>query len=162
MVEFDYEANRHRLIDSRGVRITAGLFKELADGDSSFTPTFSLADWRKTYVEVSDPTDYRAAKVLIGNWDHWLMLMQVARFAEEVKKWRIEVEVKLRSEAILSTIKHSKSIGGTAAAKWLAEGGYTSRDKRKKADKEEEAAIAKETKSKVKDDAERLGLSVVK
>lgn len=154
---FDYEKFKPVLLDSTGRRLTVGLFEELSDGDGSTKPVFKLADWRKVYVDIADPTDYEAAMVLIGNWEHWLALVENKRFYAELVKWRQEVDVKLKSAAIKNLVKQSKSDKGTAAAKWLAEHGYA--DKAKKTKKQEDADPDN---SRVGSDAKRLGLAIVK
>lgn len=157
-----YEANRSRFVDGRGVRITTGLFEELANPESSFRPTFKLADWRKVYVETEDPTGYTAAAKLMGNWEHWLLLAANPVFAAHLAEWNKEVEIRLRSKAVKQMIKHSSTPSGVAAAKWLAEGGFVERDKRSKAAREEEAQREKAVRGSVAADAARLGLTRVK
>ena len=150
MKSFDWEANKSLVTDSTGRRLTIGLFKELSDNPSA---PFSIADWRRIYVEIADPTDYKAAHVLIGQWEHWTMLTECKAFATELAKWRAEVEVKLRSEAIAELRKQAKTEKGTAAAKYLAgEAAPRGRPPKKKEDD-----AAPETK-RVADDARRLKL----
>ncbi|CAB4170152.1 hypothetical protein UFOVP1528_32 [uncultured Caudovirales phage] len=153
IAEFDYEKFKPVLVDATGRKLTVGLFEELADPATGIKPVFKLSDWRKVYIEISDPTGYEAAKALIGNWDHWLALINNQRFAAEVARWNTEVEIKLRCEAIAQMVKHSKSGQGTTAAKWLAEGGFTARDKRNKKDKQDE----EDTGQDVREHAKRLG-----
>lgn len=159
---YDYEANKSKLIDSRGVRLTVGLFEELNDGSSAVKPVFKLADWRKTFVETGDPTGYQAALELIGDWEHWQLIAKSPVFAQHLEQWKLEVEAKLRSEGIRQLMKQSKLPTGTAAAKWLAEAGFVERDKRKKGAKQDDDRAAKEAKLNVADDAKRLGLSLIK
>jgi hypothetical protein len=137
------------------------LFHELADPASTVAPVFKLSDWRTIYVDIADPTGYEAAKVLIGNWDHWQALVNNQRFAAELEKWNHEVEVKLRSQAVLQLVKQSRGPQGTTAAKWLAESGFVVRDKRSSRARADEESAIKETKGKVAADAKRLGLHVV-
>jgi hypothetical protein len=151
MKHYDYEANKAKLFDSTGRALTTGLF----DG------VFDKEEWHRLYVEAADPTEYDAAMVLIGNWEHWQVLRKSKTLAELFDKWRMEVEVKLRSEAIKSMVRHSKQMNGAAAAKWLAEAGFVERDKRTKKGKEEEKQIGASVSSQVQEDAERLGLKVV-
>lgn len=124
MTPYDWEANKHLLCDSTGKRLTIGLFEELADPSTAAKPVFKLEDWRKTYVEIADPSDYKAAMVLIGNWDHWQLLCNTKAFAEHLERWREEVAAKLRSEGVEQLRKQSRQPTGTAAARWLAENGF--------------------------------------
>lgn len=153
MTRFDWEANKHLVCDTTGRKLTVGLFEELSE---SGTGPFKLRDWRAVYVELADPTDYKAAMVLIGNWDHWLALRDNQRFYTELLKWREEVDVKLRSEAIDQLKKQSRGPQGTAAAKWLAEEGSAAKKRgpgRPAKEKEPE-----EVYDRSRSDAKRLGV----
>ena len=152
MKPFDWEANKARMCDSTGRKLTVGLFEELTDNPA--TAVFKLSAWRDVYVRVADPTDYRAAMELLGNWDHWLALCASRPFMAHLEQWRKEVEVKLRSEAIKELVGQSKGAKGTMAAKWLAENGWAPRDMRKKKDRNEE----QEVQGRVRGDAVRLGI----
>lgn len=143
---FDYIKFKPLVTDTTGRRLTLGLFKELSNEPSA---PFSIHDWHATYVRVSDPTDYKAAMELIGNWDHWLMLCECKGFAEHLAAWRKEVDVKLRSEAIDELKKQSRSDKGTAAAKWLAEEGSRATKRTPKQQPTEDRTAG---------DAKRLGL----
>ena len=119
---YDYEANRSLVTDSTGRRLTIGLFVELADSASGIKPVFRLSEWKRTYVELADPTEYKAAQALIGNWQHWLALTESPPFREHLDKWRDEVDVKLASEGVERLRKLAPK--NPQAAKWLAERGY--------------------------------------
>ena len=153
----DYESYKPVLLDSTGRKLTVGLFQELAEDKSK--AIFKLSDWRKVYVDIADPTDYEAALVLIGSWEHWLALVANKQFAAELEKWRAEVDVKLKSEALTELKKQSRSDKGTAAAKWLAENGYNPKKVgRPRKDKDEESDVPRN----VAADAGRLGIKLVK
>jgi len=159
----DYAANKHLFCTPTGKRLTVGLFFETARTEEvEAEPHFYLAEWRKRYVEIADPTGYIAAMELMGDWEHWMFLRTSKAFSAIMDGWDKEVEVKLRSAAIKNLIVNSKSEKGQASAKWLAEAGFKMNvDKRKKDVKLQEEAIVKEVASKVADDMERLGLKVV-
>lgn len=159
---YDYAKNKSKLIDSRGVRLTVGLFEELNDGSSGVKPVFKLSDWRKKYVELADPTGYQAAMELLGDWEHWLLIIKSPSFAPHLAQWNVELEIKLRSEGIKQLLKQCKLPTGISAAKWLAEAGFIERDKRTKKGKQEEEAAARDSKANVAADAKRLGLVSVK
>ncbi len=119
---YDYEANRASVTDSTGRRLTIGLFEELADPATGIKPVFRLSEWKRVYVELADPTEYKAAQALIGNWQHWLALTESPPFREHLDKWREEVDVKLASEGVEKLRKQAGK--NPQAAKWLAERGY--------------------------------------
>lgn len=152
---FDWEANKSIVTDSTGRKLTIGLFEELADGG---TPPFKLSDWRKVYIELADPTDYKAALTLIG-WDHWQALLKCKSFVEHLEQWRAEVDTKLRSNAIEELKLQSKGAKGTAAARWLAEQGGSATKRRVGRPASPEKQPEEHDRS--NKDAARLGLSVV-
>ena len=148
MKPFDWEANKAIVTDSTGRRLTVGLFEELSGPPAPFL----LSTWHRVYVDVCDPTDYKAAMVLIGQWEHWTMLLECKAFMVELEKWRKEVEVKLRSEGVIELRRQAKDIKGTAAAKWLAEQGVVKTKGRVPKNMEDNSA------AKIASDAKRLKL----
>jgi len=85
-----------------------------------------LADWRRRFIEIADPTEYRGAIELLGSWNDWQAFKRNwPTFKNKILiDWLAEVEVKLRSEAISNICEQALSDKGTTAAKWLAEGKY--------------------------------------
>jgi hypothetical protein len=152
---FDYEKDGHTLCDATGRRVTVGLFKELADPASAFKPPFTLKEWRKRYVAIADPTDYKAAMELLGDWEHWQLLMSKEAFAKEVAAWREEVHIKLKSLGIEEMKKQAKTPKGTAAAKWLAENGVVPKNRVGRPNKE---LKDDSNPSRARDDARRLSI----
>ena len=75
--------------------------------------------------------------------------------------WAKELEVKIRSGALLDMMRHAKSPNGASAAKWIAEGGFAEKVLKSKEAKKQEEAIKDEMASRVADDMERLGLKLV-
>lgn len=153
---FDYAAHKPLLCDSLGRRLTTGLFEELADPATATKPVFKLAEWRKRYVEIADPTDYKAAMELIGDWEHWTILVSNPVFKSHLEEWRKEVVVKLKSEAITELRKRAKTENGTAAAKYLADRGYEPKSAKGT------AKPKKQEEDRLSSDAARIGLKAVK
>lgn len=153
---YDWHAFKSLVCDSTGRKLTIGLFKELADSGSTIVPPFTIAEWRKVYVAIADPSDYEAAMVLIGNWEHWVALMNCKSFMAELTKWREEVLVKLRSAALANLVKQSQSDKGTAAAKYLIELGGVKATRGRPA--KEEPDDSRESNSQIRRDAARLGI----
>lgn len=102
----------------------------------------SLARWHEVFVEICDPTEYAAALELAGSWAEWnRMKLCWPGFKKYIEVWTDEVEIKIRSQAVMETIKQAKN-KDSSAAKWLAEGKY----KPKIAGRPTKAAIERETK----------------
>lgn len=160
MAHFDYSSIRHIVVDDFGRKIVLNLFTEFVRGE--FLPLWSLhKDWKPIYLEAADPTEYEAAMRLIGDWEHYQLIRNHPRIKPIMDAWAQEVEVKLRSNATLQMLKHAKAPNGAAAAKWIAEGGFTGRDMRKKADKAVEEEVKDEISARVAEDMKRLGMTVI-
>lgn len=130
------ELTRNDFVDSKGRYKTLSLFLEIAyDKDAIYT----LKDYDheyegKTYVslkrlflETSDPTEYSFATQYLGGWDHWQRLCNNKVLAQHIEKWRIELELKIRSEGVKHILKSARSKGNWLAAKFLAEKGWETR-----------------------------------
>lgn len=162
--------------DSQGRFLTRALFKEMSDPESrkKFSPEFTLKEnditgyksMRKLYLSFDDPTEYKFAQEVLGSWDHWQKLSNSTWFEDYINAWRFELEIKLRSQGI-KTMKDLATDKNKDAAKWLAQGGWnaTGKLKRGRPSKEEvegERKVQARMKQDVQDDADRLGIKVVK
>jgi hypothetical protein len=116
--------DRTKFLDGSGKRVILGLFKEFSRPDVKFKPVYTLADVKQAFLEARDPSEYSVAMVLLGDWEHWIEVRNHVLIKPHVDKWQAELEIKLRSEAIIQMRSHAKQQGGTAAAKWLADKGY--------------------------------------
>lgn len=150
-IEYDRSVFR----DVLGRRLTIGLFKE-TNVQKEKTPPFSLEDWRKVYVETRDPSEYKAAMALIGDWDHWLYLRESSVIKPYVDAWAVEMDALLKSEAMDALQALAKSPGGAAAAKWLAEGQYKEKKAVGRPKKEKDEPPASKDEQRIMQDAERL------
>ena len=112
------------LKDSSGKLLTIGLFKETAQRGQNMEPPFSLAEWKQVYLDCADPTEYRAAAALTGDWQHWQIVRNHHKLKHIFDFWKEELDMKLKSDAVMALIEASRQPGGTAAAKYLSEHGY--------------------------------------
>lgn len=131
-------------------RPTRGIFKEFG-GD------ILLDDWRKTFVETEDLTEYKGAMALVGDWKEWLRFKREwSSFQNIVDEWKEEIEVRLRSRAVAQLIKASES--SVDAAKWVAEGKFNRRKPGTptKAEKEREIKIQTKMTDAVEDEIARV------
>jgi hypothetical protein len=123
---------KNQLKDSIGNFRTLSLFYETNITDLS--PIFTLKDedhtvngktymsMKQLYLSFDDPTEWEFVQSVLGNWRHWQKIMGNKRLREYIDQWRMELEIKLRSQAVRNMVKHSKNRDG--AAKWLAEGSW--------------------------------------
>ena len=116
--------DRSKFQDKNGKNITVGLFKEWARVDVKFKPIYSLSDVKEKFMAAKDPSEYKAAMSVVGDWEHWQEIRNHPYIKPYVERWQEELAVLLRSEAIASMQAHARAPGGTAAAKWLADKGY--------------------------------------
>lgn len=122
---------------------------------------------RTTFVELNDPTGYKWAMKYLGDYEHWKYLMKAKWFREAYDVWIDELKTKLRSEA-LDTIKTIATNGQPAqalvAAKYLAsfEWEKASRGRPSKAEIQGELKRAAKAFEVEDDDAQRIGLRIIK
>lgn len=158
---------------------TQSLFYELSYNDPSDV-IFTLKEQDveahgKHYVSLhqlyvsmvpADPTEYSFAMTVFGSWDIWSAICKSPLVKPYVNKWRKEVEVKVKSQAIQAIAEEMRSGGRSSfsAAKLLLEKGWLDKDtasqaKRKLEAKEEEEQN-KQALSLLSEDAARLGIKV--
>ena len=125
-----------------------------------------LPSFRRLFLEIADPTGYRQAKELLGGWEHWLALCSSKWFSDYIDPILQELEIKLRSEAILAVYlimtKGEKS--ALPAAKIFMDGDFLEKRGKGRPSKQEiQAEVKKQARisERVKADAERIGLSVI-
>lgn len=116
---------------------------------------------RDTFIELNDPTGYKWAMEYLGSWEHWNILMKSTWFVEAYNVWIAELEMKIRSEAIirLQEIANGDSSQAISAAKYLATLDYKKASVRGRPSKEElkgEMARLVKLTSEEQDDYERI------
>lgn len=117
-----------------GVLFTKELFWELANNRDNAIYTLKDEDhaWQgrvfpslyRLYMEVGDITEYSFAVQHLYSWEHWKALSSAPFFQPFINKWREELEVRQRSEALANIMKASKGTTRDAfvASKYIAEG----------------------------------------
>ena len=114
----------------------------------------------------SDPTEYSFAMTVFGSWDVWSAICKSTLIKPYVNKWRKEVEVKVKSQAIQAIAEEMKSGGRSSfsAAKLLLEKGWLDKDNasqaKRKLEAKEEEEQNKQALSLLTEDAARLGIKV--
>ena len=64
-----------------------------------------LLSIKRLFLEANDPTEYEFATKHLGGWAHWKAIQGVKDLEHHIQSWRDELEVKVRSDAILRTCK---------------------------------------------------------
>lgn len=157
-----------KLSNRMGTRLTTGLFHETELDKSKVVYTLrdeaynGLPSAKAIYMEIADPTEYAAALAIVGSWNHWLRLLGNKLLLKHIEDWRVELEIKMRSEALLSVAKQSveKTASGLTAAKYIAEQGWLKGGKGRPSKEDVKAEIKKAARIKTQFDSDynRLGL----
>lgn len=166
-----YNPSNSRFRAGNGNFLTRGLFYETVGGDKS-TVLYTLKDFdhhnypslSRLYIEESDPTEYLFAKKHLDSWAHWEDLLGNTWFEEYITRWRRELEVKIKAQALVRIFDAGRSPDtktAFAANKYLLEGRWTPSETKKvgRPTKEAIAAEAQRLASindKIKQDYERL------
>jgi hypothetical protein len=84
-----------------------------------------LVNFRKEYVKLGDPTGYKLANAYLEDFSHWQLLMKAPWFKKAKAVWDLELDAKLKSEAMeaIKLIADSGSVSPAVqlqAAKFLA------------------------------------------
>ena len=167
-----YPEHKAVLKDSRGRYRTQSLFEEFKHVTPAYEPLWtlreegSLPSLRALYMEISDPTEYAFAIEAFGSYKQWLKIKNNKSIQTWMDDWAFELEVKIRSDGIRGVAEEAK--GGKAkfnANKAMAEGFWSKQSHRGRPTKlevERERKIAAKLDAEFADDADRIGLSVVK
>src|SRR5690606_3854127 len=71
----------------------------LKDHDHAGYPSLYIA-----FMEAHDPTEYKFAVHALGGWEHWKQLRECSWFQPYYDRWKEELEVKIRSQALAKII----------------------------------------------------------
>lgn len=124
----------------------------------------------RLYIEMEDVTEWEFANKYFEDFDHWQVLCECEWFKPLIRQWRDELQRKLTARG-LAVVKNEAMGGGRnalAAAKYLMERGWESKEEKLKMTKDAKEAIKKEAQriaeeeQSLNDAMERVGLRVVK
>lgn len=120
---------------------------------------------KEVYMQIADPTEYQFAMVVFGSMRHWKEINDLVWTRDRVKEWRLELETKLRSEAIMGIVDlvddpEIKETTKFQSLKWLAQSEFADKEtattKKKKA---KEKQVTDSVVNTVASDFERLGIT---
>jgi hypothetical protein len=80
----------------------------------------------RLYMEYNDPTEWTFANGCLENWQHWEKLLNCNWFKPYAERWRKELELRMKSEALARILSESKTTSkeSFAASKYLLEKGW--------------------------------------
>ena len=113
------------------------------------------------YMTVADPTEYKFATEWLDGWEHWESLCNCAWFKPIVARWRRELSLKIKSEALASIISESRSASSNSyqASKFLVNGEWEEKSRRgrpSKAEVKQEAQSLADDRYRLADDFKRI------
>lgn len=101
--------------NSSGARYTKALFFETITDKTTVLYTLKDEDHEgfpslyRLYLEEEDPLEYNFANKYLDGWEHWELLCECDWFLPKVERWRRELELKIRSEALAKIVKDADS-----------------------------------------------------
>ena len=154
------------------VRLTKSLFLEESYKDKSYV-IYTLKDTDHNgyvslylrYMAMSDPYEINFANAYFDGWEHWQMVSNASWFKPYISRWRKELNLKLKAEAlarIREIAKDETNKASFTANKLLLEGGWESKEEKKGAGRPSKEAIREQAEQmfseseQVKKDYERL------
>lgn len=154
-------------------RLLRALFFEETGADKS-TVLYTLKDidhlgfpsFYRLYMELDDPTEWKVAQELTDGWEHWEMLCACTWFKPYVTRWRKELELRMKSQALhrIKTEAKTGSKESFGANKYLLEKGWEPKESRGRGrpSKDEVSRAAHElarADNQLSEDFKRLGLN---
>jgi hypothetical protein len=103
----------------------------------------------RLYVECSDPTEYRFVREVLKDEQLWATLTKDKFFAPYLDEMRLELQTKLKADAIQAIIEISQNKNSGArlnASKYLLEQGFDVKRRGRPSKKEVEEAVREEIK----------------
>jgi len=123
--------DKSRMLGPKNVALTQGLFLEI--GYNPEQAVFTLKDWdwnyegvwypslKRLYLEYEDIVEYSFACEYLLGWNHWQRICKNKILRKHIDEWRVELELKLRSQAISQIVAMSvDEQKGFQAAKYVA------------------------------------------
>lgn len=100
----------------------------------------------RLYMELADPLEYTFANTYFEDWDHWKTLTECNWFKPYITKWRKELELKIRSEALVRLRQDAEGDSKTSVSsnKYLLEGGWKDKAEKGRPSKDDIRKAAKE------------------
>lgn len=145
--------------NSSGARYLKGLFFETSDSKDTVLYTLKDRDhlgypsMYRLYIEAADLLEITFAETYLDGYEHFQMLCNCTWFEPYISRWRLELELKIRAEALARTIQDARSDSKSAAQsrKFLLERGWVPKSKKGRPSKEQVKAEAKRLAEATKD-----------
>lgn len=157
-------------------RLLLGLFYEKVNSDKTGV-LYTLKDrdhegfpsLYRLYMEMEDPLEHKFSNTYLESWEHWTTLCECSWFKPYIDRWRLELELKIKSKALQSIREEAEAATTNSyqANKFLLLGGWKEKEdapksRRGRPSKSEILKAADELardNSSIQEDARRLGLN---
>lgn len=163
-----FKPTREMLLDNQGRPLTQALFLEL--GYNTEFAVYTLKDWdheyngklypslKQLYTQFEDVIEYDFANTYLLGWKHWQRICNNKALTPYVEEWRLELEMKLRSQAVKDIIDMTADEKSFQAKKWIVDKGWDKRPAGRPSakNKETEAAFVRKVQDDYGDDIARL------
>lgn len=165
IIDFETKQKANSFKTDQGVFRLRALFYEETLADKS-TVVYTLKDndhagypsLRRLFLDLGDPTEYYFAQRYLDGWAHWERLCDCDWFRPYIERWRRELELIIRSQALMRIRMIASSPGKESfmANKFLLSGSWKMHNNTKIAKDEIKEEANKQEKHQVLQDAKRL------
>ena len=102
----------------------------LKDRDHIGTDGKTYPSLYKLYMELGDLTEYEFANKYLEGWHQWTKLLEAGWFKPYINRWRTELELKLKAEALRRILDEAREGGKNSyqANKFFVEKGYIAKE----------------------------------
>lgn len=136
---------------STNVRLTKSLFLEESYKDKTYV-IYTLKDTDhngyislyRRYMDMADPYEINFANQYFDGWEHWQMVANATWFKPYISRWRKELNLQMKAEALARIREIAKDEGNKAAFaanKMLLEGAWESKEDKKTVGRPSKEAI---------------------
>lgn len=146
--------------NAQNVYLTKSLFYDQCEGKHDYALYTTQEEDRfedgklypsvyKLFIECGDPTGYKFASMYLSSWHHYELLLKTSWFKPVIDKAVAELEVKIKSDALVNVIKESKdrqSKSSFQANKYLLDKGWVEKD----------SPVGRPTKARIKEEADKM------
>lgn len=160
--------DKSKMKTPQGNYITQGLFLEIHYPETALY-TLKNEDFtykgkvypslKRLYLECKDVIEYEFATTYLCGWDHWQRIVENKLITKHIKRWRNELQLKLRSKAFKEILDRTQTEKGMVANKWIADKGWVKREagRPSKLEREQEEAYRDKVLGEYGEDIARIG-----
>lgn len=118
----------------QNIRYTRALFIDAHEGEDKSTCLYTLTgegseqypSLYRLYLDMEDPTEWEFAETYFEDYEHWMKIAESPWAKEHVERWRTELDLKIRAQALkrVRKIAESDTKDSLAANRYLLDKGW--------------------------------------